>query len=73
MAEKKIRYTEIDIAKGVGILFVVLGHSFPNSLELSGASALIYNTIYSFHMPMFFPRVSVKEAWARRCLISDRG
>lgn len=54
MAEKSIRYYELDIAKGLGILFVVLGHSFPNSLELSGASSILYNTLYSFHMPMFF-------------------
>ncbi len=45
MAEKRIQY--IDIAKGIGILAVVAGHSvlidsFPQRL------------IYTFHMPLFF-------------------
>lgn len=37
----------IDIAKGIGILLVILGHS----VKFGGA---IHNLIFSFHMPLFF-------------------
>ncbi len=36
----------IDILKGLGIIFVVIGHVYSNEV--------IYNWIYSFHMPLFF-------------------
>lgn len=45
MKKKRIEY--IDIAKGICILLVVLGH------ELTWNDALRY-FIYSFHIPMFF-------------------
>ena len=38
----RIRY--IDIAKGIGIISVIIGHTIPESV----------NIIYSFHMPLFF-------------------
>jgi polysaccharide biosynthesis protein PslL len=44
---KRIEY--LDIAKGIGILLVVLGH---NDFEV--ISLFIQRLIYSFHMPMFF-------------------
>ena len=44
---KRIEY--LDIAKGIGILLVVLGH---NDFEV--ISPFIQRMIYSFHMPMFF-------------------
>ena len=44
---KRIEY--LDIAKGIGILLVVLGH---NDFEV--ISAFIQRLIYSFHMPLFF-------------------
>ncbi len=37
----------IDVAKGIGIILVVLGH-------LNSAEQPIRNFIYSFHMPLFF-------------------
>lgn len=38
----------IDIAKGIGILAVILGHcNIPRDM-------IIYSIIYSFHMPLFF-------------------
>lgn len=37
----------IDAVKGIGILFVILGHTF-------GIPEIIYNIMYSFHMPLFF-------------------
>ena len=52
--KKKNRYTEIDIARGIGILLVVLGHS----IKQTGVSAtwirILTYIIYSFHMPLFF-------------------
>jgi len=40
------RYVWLDILKGLGILFVVVGHFCSNTY--------VYNWIYSFHMPLFF-------------------
>ncbi len=40
------RITTIDVAKGIGIIFVVYSH-----IANSGA---FYNIVYSFHMPLFF-------------------
>lgn len=40
------RFDWVDIAKGIAILLMILGHSsLPN---------MIQNWIYSFHMPFFF-------------------
>jgi fucose 4-O-acetylase-like acetyltransferase len=44
---KRIEY--LDIAKGIGILLVVLGH---NDFEV--ISLFVQRLIYSFHMPLFF-------------------
>ena len=44
---KRIEF--LDAAKGIGILFVVLGH---NHIKLEYPA--IYQVIYSFHMPFFF-------------------
>ena len=44
---KRIEY--LDIAKGIGILLVVLGH---NDFEV--ISLFLQRLIYSFHMPLFF-------------------
>ena len=50
------RIAETDIAKGIGIMLVVIGHAFPDSTQLvSGSfSYILYRMIYSFHMPFFF-------------------
>lgn len=44
---KRIEY--IDIARGIGILLVVLGHNDFGYISLFG-----HKLIYSFHMPLFF-------------------
>lgn len=44
MSERK-KY--IDIAKGIGILLVLIGH-------IDWGNYILTNTIYSFHMPLFF-------------------
>ncbi len=43
----RIRY--IDIAKGIGILLVVLGHN-----DMNAYHPLLHRFIYAFHMPLFF-------------------
>ncbi|WP_438830786.1 acyltransferase family protein [Streptococcus pluranimalium] len=56
MRKEKIK--SIDIAKGLGIILVVLGHSFPDALSKGGIENPIFrfleSFIYSFHMPLFF-------------------
>ena len=46
IATPQNRDTSVDIAKGIGIYLVVLGHTCNNEL--------IRSFIYSFHMPLFF-------------------
>ncbi|GKX66103.1 acyltransferase family protein [Inconstantimicrobium mannanitabidum] len=53
-----MRYKELDTLKGIGILLVLLGHSFIvypiNVIDHNQTSQLIHAYIYSFHMPLFF-------------------
>lgn len=51
----KQRLTYIDIARAIGILFVVLGHInqfYRDSQGIEYSQILIF--IYAFHMPLFF-------------------
>ena len=52
------RLSYLDIAKGIGIVLVVMGHCIPDASTPNGPSRplflFFYNTIYSFHMPLFF-------------------
>ena len=43
-ATERIEY--IDVAKGIGMLLVIMGHAFP--------AGRITKIIYSLHMPLFF-------------------
>lgn len=47
----------IDIAKGIAIILVVIGHCIPDAASSTGISVTEYrwlhNIIYSFHMPLF--------------------
>ena len=43
------RVPSVDIAKGIGIILVVMGHN-----DFSLISTFAHKLIYSFHMPMFF-------------------
>lgn len=57
--EKDKKYiAEIDVMKAIGIILVVVGHSFPDASSSNGIScricSIIYEFIYSFHMPAFF-------------------
>lgn len=51
----KERLDFIDIAKGIGIFLVVLGHSIvPRIRESFPAAKFLWIFIYNFHMPLFF-------------------
>lgn len=47
------RLVFIDVAKGVAILLVVIGHIVQHNLVGDSAHS-IFNFIYGFHMPLFF-------------------
>jgi len=49
-------YKWIDVAKGIGILLVVVGHAinYLNPENTTATLTLIRDLIYSFHMPLFF-------------------
>jgi len=52
----KQHYHEINIARGIAIMCVILGHSFPDAQTgISNPVALwIHSALYSFHMGCFF-------------------
>ena len=50
----KVRKREIDIAKGIGILLVVLCHVMSPVMENNKAMINVYRFVYTFHMPLFF-------------------
>ena len=50
----KDRIEYIDIAKGIGILLVVIGHVVWGDNYPMDGSTTICRFIYSFHMPLFF-------------------
>lgn len=48
-------FKDMNIARGIGIFLVILGHSFPDALFNDNKFyEYVYNFIYSFHMPFFF-------------------
>ncbi len=49
-ATRDSRLLTVDVARGIGILLVVLGH---NAVFRESSHAL-YEAIYLFHMPLFF-------------------
>jgi polysaccharide biosynthesis protein PslL len=64
---KRIAY--IDVAKGIGILLVVLAHN-----DLQAFAPFLHSVIYAFHMPLFFflsglffkPEISLGDLLRRR-------
>ena len=48
----------LDIAKGIGIILVVIGHCILDAASPAGipvpAMKVLHGVIYSFHMPLFF-------------------
>lgn len=76
MMEKK-RFEEIDIAKGIGILLVIIGHCFPDVSTSEGISVsafrILHDVIYTFHMPcMFFLSGFLSKRIFRLHTIDDR-
>lgn len=56
--EKIARYLWLDIAKGIAIILMVLGHtSIPHELS---------NFIWAFHMPLFFIASGYTTNWGKR-------
>lgn len=55
-AKRKKYYTEINIARGIAVLLVLLGHAFPDALSESDSifHQIMYDILYSFHMGCFF-------------------
>ncbi len=47
------RNRTLDVMKGMGIILVVLGHAIQKNVP-DYQSHLLFNIIYSFHMPLFF-------------------
>ena len=52
--QNKKYYNEITIAKGIGILLVVLGHALKQTGVSNVPRNALISIIYSFHMPLFF-------------------
>lgn len=52
----KSYYKWVNIARGFGIILVVIGHALTDTLGCKDGSIskLLYDIIYSFHMPLFF-------------------
>lgn len=49
---EKVRDISFDIAKGIGIILVVIGHYVPDDAPLWYTGLVRF--IYYFHMPLFF-------------------
>lgn len=52
--EKSNRLDYLDIAKGIGIILVVLAHVYAFNPEILVSRGKLVTWIYSFHMPLFF-------------------
>ena len=63
MGKKRVKWA--DSLKGILILLVVLGHSIQGVYGENVDSCLLWNVIYSFHMPAFFAISGffVRPAW----------
>ncbi len=48
------RYPQVDLARGIGIVLVVLGHALRQDGALPALMENMISVIYSFHMPLFF-------------------
>ena len=55
---RKQHFDWIDVAKGMAILLVVIGHSFPDASAVGGVKndyiRVLRDVIYQFHMPLLF-------------------
>ena len=51
---KNERNISLDIARGVGIILVVIGHVMSPVMAGNNAMETAYQILYVFHMPLFF-------------------
>ena len=51
MMKQRIEF--IDLIKGLAILTVVIGHFIETNIDKNASSVMVYNFIYTFHMPLF--------------------
>ena len=51
---KKVFFEEMNIAKGITAVLVVLGHAIRQTGQTNLVFDILYSVIYSFHMPLFF-------------------
>ncbi len=56
MEQTKKYYSEINIARGIAVLLVLLGHSFPDAQTgfLYPGAWWVFDSMYAFHMALFF-------------------
>ena len=49
-------YKWVNTARGIGMILVVSGHAISDTLlsKEDGLGRVLFNFIYSFHMPLFF-------------------
>lgn len=50
----KGRNISLDIAKGIGIILVVIGHTMSPIMSGNVVMENVYKILYVFHMPLFF-------------------
>lgn len=48
------RIVSFDIAKGIGIILVVIGHTMSPIMSGNEIMEEFYSILYVFHMPLFF-------------------
>lgn len=48
------RNLSLDVAKGIGMIFVVMGHVMSPIMSGNGVMEAAYQILYVFHMPLFF-------------------
>ena len=54
MTEQK-RVEWLDVARGLGMLLVIIGHTMTTPIRQASFSAYaVYNAVYFFHMPFMF-------------------
>lgn len=60
MSEKGKRIAFVDIAKAIGLLLVIVGHTTSNPY--------VFAIIYSFHMPLFFVMSGITSKYSKNIL-----
>lgn len=64
----RMRY--VDIAKGIGIISVIVGHIAVRLIAQSRLSTAVFVSIFTFHMPLFFILAGYVSSTSRRYSLS---